>query len=104
MVEFIDLATLQQRWIHSHEEDTDKTMVFRPESFQFPPSRGRIVYDFQPDNRLLVQQPGQTDRSEAKSGKWRLDRKGHIFLTFDDSTSQTLEIESLTKNQLVLKR
>ena len=33
----VDRAALERRWIHSHEEDSAGTMVFRPDDFAFPP-------------------------------------------------------------------
>src|SRR5437667_6338660 len=34
------------RWMHSHEEDMQGVMAFRPKDFSFPPSRGRRGFDF----------------------------------------------------------
>ncbi len=41
----VDRSRLCQRWIHSHEEDTDTEMVYRPADFAFPPSRGRTGFE-----------------------------------------------------------
>jgi len=36
-------------WVHSHEEDSDEEMVFRPAAYEFPPSRGRRSFELKPD-------------------------------------------------------
>ena len=53
---------LLQHWIHSHEEDTDTEMVFRPASFNFPPARGRKGFELSPDGTLIDYRIGPTDR------------------------------------------
>jgi hypothetical protein len=49
-----DLRTcLLVRWMHSHEEDTDATEIYRPAEYAFPPARGRIGYEFIPDGQAI---------------------------------------------------
>ncbi len=63
---------LCQRWIHSHEEDTATEMVFRPATFPFPRSRGRISFDLRRDGTLIGRGIGPTDRRTQETGRWRL--------------------------------
>ncbi len=66
------LETLQQRWTHSHEEDQDGRMVFRPDFWSFPPSRGRRSFHLGPDGKLIASGPGPTDKRQEAEGTWRL--------------------------------
>ena len=64
---------LQGRWVHSHEEDTDAEMVFRPASFAFPRSRGRTSFELHPDGTYVESSPGPVDVPEESTGSWSLE-------------------------------
>ena len=68
----IERDKLARRWIHSHEEDGPAEMVFRPEGFGFPPSRGRRDMDLHPDGSCIERAPGLTDVPQESAGKWEL--------------------------------
>jgi hypothetical protein len=68
----IERDKLARRWIHSHEEDGAWEMVFRPEGFGFPPSRGRRVLDLRADGSYTEQAPGPTDAPQESAGEWEL--------------------------------
>jgi hypothetical protein len=57
-------------WLHSHEEDTDSTMVYRPRGYAFPPSRGRDAIDLRLDGTLIEYGIGPDDRGQAVVGRW----------------------------------
>jgi hypothetical protein len=61
------------RWVHSHEEDTDSTTVFRPASYEFPPSRGRRAFELRSDGTLVDTAVGAADVPESSQGRWALD-------------------------------
>ncbi len=64
---------LEGRWVHSHEEDTDHEMVFRPATHSFPPSRGRTSFELRGDGTYVERSPGPVDVPEESSGSWSLD-------------------------------
>jgi hypothetical protein len=68
-----DAASLHGRWTHSHEEDTDTEMVFRPADNPFPPSRGRTSIDLRPDGTFVKRAPGPVDVPEETTGSWALE-------------------------------
>src|SRR5215475_11198161 len=88
-----DASHLTQAWLHSHEEDTATTTVYRPAKYPFPPSRGRKGFHLRPDGALTFRQPGATDRTETADGTWRMDGN-KLELVAPDGT-QTLRIESI---------
>src|SRR5256885_16207397 len=64
---------LNRRWVHAHEEDTDRQMVFRPAEVDLPPSRGRVAFELRPDGTFAESGIGPTDRPEAASGRGGLE-------------------------------
>jgi hypothetical protein len=61
--------------MHSHEEDTDDRMVFRPASYRFPPARGRTGFELKEDGALVEHGIGPTDRRTQSPGRWTLEGK-----------------------------
>ena len=55
-------------WVHSHEEDTDAEMVYRPASYAFPPSRGRTSFDLRADGSYVERSPGPGRRPRRVEG------------------------------------
>ena len=100
------LNVLCQRWVHSHEEDTDSEMVFRPASFEFPRSRGRASFELRPDGTLTKAGPGPADRPRETSGRWKLDADGTLTFDMDSPSepSRAMRIASASKTLLVLEK
>jgi hypothetical protein len=69
----VDRHALERRWIHSHEEDTAEAMVFRPDGYAFPPSRGRLGFELRPHGGYVETAIGPADRPEEVSGTWTLE-------------------------------
>ena len=92
---------LIQEWIHSHEEDKGKTMVFRPPSYDFPLSRGRQSLNLQKGGLLTEGGPGPTDRSQSSDGTWQVDGKT-LMLQKPGEAERKFEIASSSPDKLVL--
>jgi len=97
---------LRQHWIHSHEEDTESEMVFRPASFKFPPSRGRKGFELKADGVQITTSIGPTDRPLETQGKWKLDNAGRLafYSTSGTEPTRVMEISSVDKDRLVIKK
>jgi hypothetical protein len=101
----IEPETLQKRWLHSHEEDTDSEMVFRPSSFPFPPSRGRAGFELKPNQSFIDIGIAPTDGSLETTGKWKLDGdKLHLFRSSGSKPTRTLQIISAAPDRIVVKK
>ncbi|MBI3301430.1 MAG: hypothetical protein HYZ72_05035 [Deltaproteobacteria bacterium] len=61
-------SVLHQHGVHSHEEDTDAEMVFRPATFNVPRSRGRTSFELKPDGSLVEGGIGPTNRRQETQG------------------------------------
>ena len=101
-----DRNSLHQQWVHSHEEDTETGMVFRPASFAFPPSRGRTAFTLKPDGGLVEIGIGPTDRHQESQGTWKFEDDGTLLFYEKARTKpkRTMKIVSLDKDRLVVKR
>jgi hypothetical protein len=97
---------LHRFWVHSHEEDTDTEMVFRPDDYKFPPSRGRRGFQLNADGSLVRTGPGPTDRPESQTGRWELTQGGDLVLYPESPSgkSQSLRIASIDEDKLVVKK
>ncbi|WP_398467906.1 hypothetical protein [Tardiphaga sp.] len=104
MADKLSSDTLANNWVHSHEEDVPGVLVFRPDTFAFPPSRGRKLLSLDPSGHFEGQVPGADDRPSPTSGKWSVEGD-HLHLDGDrPGVAQDLTIESLEPDRLVVRR
>jgi hypothetical protein len=95
---------LRRCWVHSHEEDSDEEMVFRPAAYEFPPSRGRRSFELKPDGILAEGGIGPTDRPMETQGTWEL-RDDRLLLRRDPSeTPRVMRIASVADDRLVVEK
>lgn len=99
---------IQQSWIHSHEEDTENEMVFRPADFDFPLSRGRAGFELKPDHKLVELNIAPTDAYEEEAGSWDLQLSGENDLTLELNTESSaprkLQVKSVEEDRLVVEK
>ena len=100
------LEKLQKRWIHSHEEDTPGEMIFRPESFPFPRSRGRTAFELKPGHMLVETGIAPSDGPQTNAGKWQLNEKNELAFFKEHSAppSRVLQILSADGDRLVIRK
>ncbi len=99
----INVSHVAQAWLHSHEEDTATTTVYRPAKFPFPPSRGRKRFQLQQDGTLAARKPGATDQTVISAGTWKLSGD-KLELSPHGDSRQVLRIESVEPDRLVVKK
>jgi hypothetical protein len=106
MMKKLNTDVLHQLWVHSHEEDTDAEMVFRPATFKFPPSRGRTSFDLKPDGTLVESGIGPDDRRLGTTGSWKLENENTLaFYTGSQSAPhRVMRIASADKDRLVIEK
>ena len=71
-------------WMHSWEEDTAETIVFRPADYAFGPSRGRDGYEFQTGGILVYHGFGPADEPFTSVGEWGWHSGDLIHLVVND--------------------
>jgi hypothetical protein len=99
-----DPNSLVRTWVHSHEEDTPGEMVFRPDSYPMPPSRGRNSFQLAPNGELRSSRPGPDDRGMSSYGTWSLDQPGTLTLRPAAGGMTEMKIVSVNPDKLVIKK
>lgn len=99
----MDLANLNQRWIHSHEEDSGGDMVLRPASYKFPPSRGRFGFEMQSSGKVLTTGPSPSDKVQFADGEWKMTGEDTLVLESKDGGLQRFQLVDLQPDKLVVR-
>ena len=102
----IPAKVLHKRWIHSHEEDGPHEMVFRPDGFRFPPSRGREGFELRSDGSLTEIGIAPTDGAQTSQGTWELGSKAQL-LFYKGSKKEpvrVLPVVSASEERLVVSK
>jgi hypothetical protein len=95
---------LQGHWVHSHEEDTNGEMVFRPATQPLPPSRGRTSFDLRPGGTYVESSPGPVDVPEETRGSWSLEGERLVLRADDDRSGHAWEIAAADDDRLVVRK
>jgi hypothetical protein len=66
------VTTLEGRWRHSFEEDHEGIRVYRPDDYDFPPSRRRGGVEFGADGTFIDWGPAAPDVN-GRPGSWTVD-------------------------------
>ncbi|WP_338768214.1 hypothetical protein WAF17_07350 [Bernardetia sp. ABR2-2B] len=92
-------------WIRSFEDDKNGTEAYRPETYEFPPARGREGWKFEEDGTLKKQAIAATDGYVGKEGTWTFSNENNqniIHISLKDIKS-SYEIISVSDSILFVK-
>ena len=97
---------LHRRWIHSHEEDTETEMVFRPADYRFPPSRGRRGFELRADRTYVDVGIAKGDGPEESDGSWELEENDGLTLHLTDASGRrrVLKVAHADQDRLVVRK
>ena len=100
------LKQLEGTWLISREENSGDTLVYRPNTYAFPPSRGRTGFAIKPFGRFEQFDIAPTDGLAGRAGTWTADGGTRLRIHLAEGTEPdyTLEIISLEKQVLKLRR
>jgi len=74
------LDLFRHRWVHSFEEDSGQTQVYRPQSWDFPLSRRpREAFELRADGTGQLFLPGSADRPEPTAASWN-EEEGQLHI------------------------
>lgn len=93
-------------WLVSHEENHGDTLVYRPNTYHFPPARGRTGFALKPFGRFEQFDIAPTDGLAGRPGTWTAsgNTRLRIHLNAGPDPDYTLEIISLEEQVLKLRR
>ncbi|MBG0828883.1 hypothetical protein HS041_14005 [Planomonospora sp. ID67723] len=91
-------------WLHSYEEDTETTAVYRPRDHPFRPSRRpRRGLEFRAGGTFLELRPGPDDRPREVTGRWRSEGGDRIRVAFPEEDGAPIEISVISCADGVLR-
>ena len=97
---------LEGTWLHAYEEDDNGVQVYRPNTYAFPPARGRTGFAFDRAGLFTQYDIAPTDGLEGRKGTWKMDGDHIMRIALDDKKDPDyrLEIVSLQNNVLKVRR
>jgi hypothetical protein len=98
----VSRESLLGHWVHSHEEDSPGLRVYRPGSFQLPPSRGREELELNADGSCVVRGPGPVDVLEEAAGSWEVDGKTLRLTT--GAAKRSMQVVAAESGKLVVRQ
>ena len=100
------LKSLEGIWLASHEENHGDTLVYRPNTYSFPPTRGRTGFAIGPFGRFEQFDIAPTDGLTCRPRTWTADgaNRLRIHLADGQAPDYTLEIISAERNVMRLRR
>jgi len=95
--------SLFNHWVHSYEDDTKDTNVYRPSTYDFPLSMGRGGFEIKANGEFIQYKIAPADGLDKFIGNWEQigDKKISIDFKNDNLKSQKLYIISV--NDTILK-
>lgn len=104
--EMIPWENIVGHWVHFHEEDEQGHEIYLPANFDFPPSRGRVGFEFKSDGELIYYFIAPADGLSKAEGKWQPVDKNNIAIKFKDPKLPPIQLEilSLKDRRLKLRR
>ena len=104
----LEAELLGKTWLHSYEEDEGDIMVYRPNTYDFPPSRGRTGFALEEGGVLKQYDIAPTDGLEEHVGKWTQLNKDKVQVHFEGNgkpaENYTLNIISVQEGILKVKK
>ena len=97
------MKQLEGTWLASHEENRGDTLVYRPNTYKFPPARGRTGFTIGPFGRFEQFDIAPTDGLAGRPGTWTADGPRHLRIQLDDSPKPDYTFEIISLQEKVLK-
>ena len=104
--ELSSLQAVEGTWLNSHEENHGDTLVYRPNTYKFPPARGRTGFAIEPYGRFTQFDIAPTDGLAGREGTWTATGPHSLRIHLEDGQTPdyTLEIISLQGKVLRLRQ
>ena len=92
---------LYKYWAHSYEEDDRTKKVYRPSSFDFPPSFGRDAFEIKKDGEIIFYFPGPDDKRKHLSGQFTIQDQNKLYVDLK-TKSVTITVLSCENDRLLI--
>jgi hypothetical protein len=81
----------EKRWIHSYEEDTNDSQTYRPSTYNFPLSRGRIAFEIEKNGIFIQYGIGPDDTRKKVEGNWTIGEEEPNTIKIDFATDKPIK-------------
>ena len=90
-------------WVHSHEEDTEAVRVYRPASFDFPPTRGREGFEIKEGGECVYHGIAPADGSTSEPASWSWEGDNTLIIRPKAEGAENMVMEVVSVNEEMLK-
>jgi len=90
-------------WLHAVEEDSADVEAYRPNTYAFPPSRGRTGFSMSPDGTFRLFAIAPTDGLEEHPGRWKKIEKDKLRISFPDEQTEGFDLIFIAQSAEFLK-
>ncbi len=97
------MKQLEGTWLNAHEANSGDTLVYRPNTYHFPPARGRTGFALKPFGRFEQFDIAPTDGLKGREGTWSAVGENRLLIHLNDGQSPDYTIEILSLDKQVLK-
>lgn len=98
-----DIKQLERTWLHANEEDQGDVQVYRPNTYNFPPSRGRTGFAFEPNGLFTQYDIAPTDGLQGRPGTWTKESGNTLRITLEDQLDPEYKLEIVSLENDILK-
>lgn len=99
-----DLTVMYDKtWLHAVEEDSADVEVYRPNTYAFPPSRGRTGFSLSADGTFRLFAIAPTDGLEEHTGRWQKTAPATLRIRFAEEQPENFDLHIIAISAEVLK-
>jgi hypothetical protein len=98
-----DAALFDKTWLHAYEEDQEDVKTYRPNTYNFPPSRGRTGFALEKNGTFRLYAIAPTDGLEEHIGHWEMLNDKELRITFKDQESEDFNLELIAVTEEMIK-
>jgi hypothetical protein len=100
------MTLYDKTWLHSDEEDSADFKVYRLNTYNFPPSRGRTGFALEKDGLFRLYTIAPTDGLEEHKGEWKMVKQNRLRVSFPEKelSGFDLELISISEDRLKVRQ
>lgn len=102
-MEGISDCLYDKHWIHSHEQDSGEVQVYHPDTYKFPPSRGRRGFEIKEDGQFIQYGIAPDDRPKRNEGRWFSEGTNTLRIDFAANRTKHYKIKIVSCDNDTLK-
>ncbi len=99
----INASNLLGKWFHSHEEDLNGVVTYRPEGYDFPPARGRRGCNFLDKGGYEQYEIAPTDGLQTVKGSWKQEGEKNVIINLYTTRKLIYNLEIIELNKKILR-